>query len=47
VRGAPRAVTVAAPTCTEAGVLATVAMLHGREAEAFLDGQGVASWCRR
>lgn len=47
VRGAPRAVTVAAPTCTEAGVLATVAMLHGRDAEAFLAGQGVASWCRR
>lgn len=47
VRGAPRAVTVAAPTCTEAGVLATVAMLHGREAEAFLEGQGVGWWCRR
>jgi len=46
VRGAPRAVTVAAPTCTEAGVLATVAMLHGREAEAFLEGQGVGWWCR-
>ena len=47
VRGAPRAVTVAAPTCTEAGVLATLAMLHGREAEAFLEGQGVTWWCRR
>ena len=47
VRGAPRAVTVAAPTCTEAGMLATLAMLHGREAEAFLDGQGVGWWCRR
>lgn len=29
------------------GGLATVAMLHGRDAEAFLAGQGVASWCRR
>ncbi len=47
VRDAPRAVTVAAATCTEAGVLATVAMLHGRDAEAFLAGQGVAWWCHR
>ncbi|MDO9172814.1 MAG: FAD:protein FMN transferase [bacterium] len=47
VRDAPRAVTVAAPTCTEAGVLATLAMLHGRDAEAFLDGQGVTWWCHR
>ena len=36
VTGGPRAVTVAAPTCTEAGVLSTLAMLHGAGAEQFL-----------
>jgi len=47
VLDAPRAVTVAAGSCTEAGLLATVAMLHGRDAEAFLAAQGVAWRCRR
>jgi thiamine biosynthesis lipoprotein len=36
VTGAPRAITVAAQTCTEAGVLATIALLHGAGAEEFL-----------
>lgn len=36
VTGGPRAVTVAASTCTEAGVLSTVAMLHGVHAGDFL-----------
>ncbi len=36
VTGGPRAVTVAAVNCTEAGVLATLAMLHGAQAEVFL-----------
>jgi len=44
---APRSVTVAAATCTEAGVLSTLAMLQGAEAEAFLDAQGVRFWCFR
>lgn len=43
----PRSVTVAAPTCTEAGILSTLAMLQGKEAEAFLDAQGVKYWCYR
>jgi thiamine biosynthesis lipoprotein len=47
VEGAPRSVTVAAPTCTQAGMLATFALLHGIEAEAFLDAQRTAYWCRR
>jgi thiamine biosynthesis lipoprotein len=38
---APRSVTVLADTCLEAGMLATFAMLQGKEAEAFLAGQGV------
>ncbi|MFO1295995.1 MAG: FAD:protein FMN transferase [Rubrivivax sp.] len=43
-RGAPRSVTVAAPTCTEAGVLATLAMLRGPEAPAWLAEQGAPHW---
>jgi thiamine biosynthesis lipoprotein len=41
VEGAPRAVTVLATTCLEAGTLSTMAMLRGPDAEAFLAGQGV------
>ncbi|MGQ0587053.1 MAG: FAD:protein FMN transferase [Gammaproteobacteria bacterium] len=37
VTDGPRAVTVAAPTCTEAGVLSTLALLHGAGAQQFLD----------
>lgn len=47
VEGAPRSVTVAADTCTQAGMLSTLAMLEGHAAEAFLDGEGVRYWCRR
>lgn len=47
VPDAPRAVTVAADTCTQAGMLSTLAMLEGARAEAFLDAQGVRSWCNR
>jgi thiamine biosynthesis lipoprotein len=47
VAGAPRSVTVAAATCTEAGMLATLALLQGAEAERFLDAQGVQFWTLR
>ena len=47
VTGAPRSVTVAADTCTQAGMLSTLAMLMGGEAEAFLARQGVRYWCMR
>jgi thiamine biosynthesis lipoprotein len=47
VVGAPRSVTVLAETCTQAGMLATLAMLHGQVAEAFLEAQGVRYWCYR
>ena len=40
----PRSVTVAASSCTEAGLLSTVAMLHGAAAQAYLEGQGVRYW---
>jgi thiamine biosynthesis lipoprotein len=47
VVGAPRSVTVAAPSCTHAGMLATLALLRGTEAEGFLTAQGAQHWCLR
>jgi thiamine biosynthesis lipoprotein len=47
VRDAPRSVTVAAATCVEAGMTATLAMLQGRRAERFLKREGVRAWCIR
>ncbi len=47
VPDAPRSVTVAADTCTQAGMLSTFAMLEGGAAESFLDAQGVQYWCNR
>ena len=47
VREAPRSVTVAADTCTEAGMLSTLAMLKGAGAERFLEEQGMRYWCVR
>ncbi len=44
VHGAPRSVTVAASSCTEAGLLATLALLQGDRAQAFLEEQGVRYW---
>lgn len=46
-KDAPRSVTVVTDTCTEAGILATLAMLHGARAESFLEKQGVKYWCVR
>ncbi len=43
----PLSVTVAAATCTEAGILSTLAMLQGMDAEQFLDQQEVKYWCYR
>ena len=47
VRGVPRSVSVVASTCVAAGMLATLAMLNGTGAEAFLDSQEVRYWCLR
>lgn len=44
VSHAPRSVTVAASSCTEAGLLATLALLHGARANDFLAEQGVRYW---
>lgn len=47
VESAPRSVTVAADTCTAAGMLSTLAMLKGAAAERFLQGEKVRYWCIR
>ncbi len=47
IHGAPRSVTVHAASCLEAGLLATLAMLHGPQAEDFLAAQGRPHWCLR
>lgn len=47
VKNAPRSVTVAAPSCVEAGMVATLAMLQGKRAELFLKREGARAWCIR
>ena len=47
VPDAPRSVTVAADSCTQAGMLSTLAMLKGAQAEKFLRGEGAQFWCNR
>jgi FAD:protein FMN transferase len=47
VEDAPRSVTVAADTCTQAGFLSTLGILKGKDAEHFLQEAGVRSWCYR
>jgi thiamine biosynthesis lipoprotein len=44
VPDAPRSVTVAASSCTEAGLLSTLALLNGARAREFLEEQGVRFW---
>jgi FAD:protein FMN transferase len=45
VAGAPRSVTVLGNYCMEAGILSTLAMLQGKEAEEFLKEQDVTYHC--
>ena len=47
VTDAPHSVTVAAGSCTQAGMISTLAMLQGAGAEEFLETQQLAYWCRR
>ncbi len=46
VEGAPASVTVVAASCTDAGMLSTMALLHGPTAEDFLRKQDVPYWCQ-
>ncbi|GHE77284.1 FAD:protein FMN transferase [Thalassotalea profundi] len=43
----PNAITVAAPQCIQAGFLATLALLHGKDAELFLSDQDIKYWAIR
>ncbi|MGQ7846865.1 FAD:protein FMN transferase [Granulosicoccus sp. 3-233] len=47
VVGAPAAVTVAGNTCIEAGIMSTLALLHGADAEAFLERHKAHFWVQR
>jgi len=47
VRDAPHSVTVAAATCIQAGMLTTLAMLRGAQAEDFLHSENVRHWMQR
>ncbi|MDP9084994.1 MAG: FAD:protein FMN transferase [Pseudomonadota bacterium] len=47
ITDAPRSVTVHAKTCTEAGLLAKLALLRGPGAEDFLKLEKVRAWCVR
>lgn len=47
VKDAPRSVTVVAPTCVQAGVFSTLALMMGADAEVFLEQQGVRYWSVR
>ena len=47
VADAPATVTVAAPTCSQAGMLTTLAMLRGAQAEDFLRDEAVPHWIQR
>ena len=44
---APRSITVAAATCSQAGSYSTLAIMKGAGAEAFLKAEGVQYWCLR
>lgn len=47
VEDAPQSITVAANTCTEAGLWSTLAMLQGVNAEVLLKNNSVQFWCYR
>ncbi len=44
VAGAPHTISITAPTCLEAGMLSTLAMLQGNQAEEFLKLQEIDYW---
>lgn len=47
IEEAPRSITVVAPQCIQAGILATLALLQGSHAEQFLEEQEIKYWARR
>ncbi|MBV1921123.1 MAG: FAD:protein FMN transferase [Pseudomonadales bacterium] len=47
IENAPHSMTVAAPSCVQAGMLSTIALLQGENAETFLDEMDVTYWSQR
>jgi len=47
IEGGPHSVTVAAGSCVQAGMISTLAMLEGSDAETFLEAQDVRHWISR
>ena len=47
IKNSPASITVAAPQCIQAGFLATLALLQGEKAEAFLTEQDITHWSIR
>ncbi len=45
IANAPSSITTHAPLCVQAGCLATLGLLNGKEAELFLNNQEVKYWC--
>lgn len=44
---APRSITVAAPQCIQAGILATLSLMQGSDAEEYLEEQEIKFWAIR
>ena len=44
VEDPPHTISVSAPTCVEAGMLSTMALLQGKDAVAFLQAQDIPYW---
>jgi thiamine biosynthesis lipoprotein len=47
IEHAPRSMTVSAPQCIQAGILATLAQMQGKNAEQFLTEQDIKHWAIR
>lgn len=47
IEDAPRSITIAGSSCTQAGTLSTLALLQGAKAEEFLQEQNAIFWCLR
>ncbi len=47
IKNAPHSMTVVAPSCVQAGMLSTIALLQGENAESFLDDMDVTYWSQR
>ncbi|WNC69912.1 FAD:protein FMN transferase [Thalassotalea nanhaiensis] len=45
VLNGPKSITVAAPNCIQAGFIATLALLQGKNAEQYLNEQEIDHWC--